>query len=321
LICLLKHDKAHSNTTINKMKIQLAKPIGALLTAGLFTLPNCLQAQPTAHYPTGLEGLKGASLPPPGVYLRDYNWFYYGDHINDSQGNRAVDQTAFIYAQAPRLLWITEVKLLDGYLGVDALMPFFYKDLKGVDHDFSAGDLFFEGTWSWHLKQWDLAVGAGAWAPTGEYSVWGKPNGGLMANPVLGGQGYWTEMLTAGATWYPDKAKKWSVSVLNRYEFNQEQEDTDITVGQAYTVEGGIGYGVTKTIDVGAIGYYQQKVTGDTGPELNQTPRNRVAGIGPEVSAFFPKIMLGVSLRYAYEFMAEDRLQGNTVSLTITKRF
>ena len=78
---------------------------------------------------------------------------------------------------------------------------------------------------------------------------------------------------------------------------------------------------MTKTIDVGAIGYYQQQVTGDTGPALNQTPRDRVAGIGPEVSAFFPKIMLGVSLRYAYEFMAENRLQGNTVTLTLTKRF
>ena len=163
--------------------------------------------------------------------------------------------------------------------------------------------------------------GCGRLGADGRVRVWGTPNGGLMANPVLAGQGYWTEMLTAGATWYPDEAKKWSVSVLNRYEFNQEQEDTDITVGQAYTVEGGIGYAVTKTIDIGAIGYYQQKVTGDTGPVQNQTPGNRVAAVGPEISAFFPEIMLGVSLRYAYEFMAENRLQGNTVTLTITKRF
>jgi hypothetical protein len=303
------------------MRIQLTKPIGALLTVGLFTLPNCLQAQPSAHYPPGLEGLKAATLPPPGVYLRDYNWFYYADQVNDAQNNKAADQKAFIYAQAPRLIWITDVQLLGGYLGVDALMPFMYKDLKGLDQDFSAGDLFFEGTWSWHPKQWDLAVGVGAWAPTGEYSTWAKPNGGLMACPVLAGQGYWTEMLTAGATWYPDEAKKWSVSVLNRYEFNQKQQDTDITPGQAYTVEGGIGYGVSKTFDIGAIGYYQQKVTGDSGPEQNQTPRNRVAGIGPEISAFFPEIMLGISLRYAYEFLADNRLQGNTFTLTITKRF
>jgi hypothetical protein len=31
--------------------------------------------------------------------------------------------------------------------------------------------------------------------------------------------------------------------------------------------------------------------------------------------------MLGVSLRYEYAFLAEDRLQGSTVMLTVTKRF
>jgi hypothetical protein len=293
------------------MRIQLIKPIGALLTAGLFTLPNCLQAQPSAHYPPGLEGLKGATLPPPGVYLRDYNWFYYADHANDAQNNKAADQQAFIYAQAPRLIWITDAKLLGGYLGVDALMPFMYKDLKGVDQAFSAGDFFFEGTWSWHPKQWDLALGAGAWAPTGKYS---------SSTPIYAGLGYWTEMLTAGATWYPDEQKKWSISALNRYEFNQGQQDTGTTIGQAYTVEGGIGYALFKGIDVGAIGYYQQLVTGDKDNPAG-SGRNRVAAVGPEISAFFPEIMFGISLRYAYEFLADNRLQGNTFTLTITKRF
>jgi hypothetical protein len=293
------------------MSIQLTKPIGALLTAGLFITPVCLRAQPTAHYPTGLEGLKAASLPPPGIYLRDYNWFYYADHVNNAQGDRVVDQSAFIYAQAPRLLWITDVKVLDGYLGVDALVPIFYKDLKGVDHDGGVGDLFFEGTWSRHWNQWDLSFGVGAWAPTGEFQ---------RDNKLSPGNGYWGEMLTAGATWYPDEAKTLSVSVLNRYEFNEEQEGTDISPGQVYTVEGGISYAVVKAIDIGPIGYYQQKVTTDRGPGASGA-RDRVAGIGPEVNAFFPNIMLGISLRYAYEFLAENRFQGNALTLTITKAF
>jgi hypothetical protein len=126
-------------------------------------------------------------------------------------------------------------------------------------------------------------------------------------------------MLTAGATWYPDEGKKWAISALNRYEFNQEQEDTDIRPGQAYTIEGGISYAVTKTIDVGAIGYFQIQTTGDKNSATSG--HDRVAAIGPEVNMFFPDIMLGISLRYAYEFMAESRLQGNTVTLTLTKKF
>jgi len=302
------------------MKHQLTRSIGALLLAGLFVFPNLLPAQPTAHYVPGSEGLKAATLPPPGFWFRDYNQFYFADQYNDSHGDKvgAADPTAYVYANVPRLLWITDLKLLDGYLGVDALLPIVYKQLeittpggKINDNTTGIGDLFFEGSWSWHLKQWDLSLAAGVWAPTGNFSE---------NNPTSPGNGYWGEMLTAGFTWYPDEQKRWSFSALNRYEFNQEQTDTDVTPGQAYTVEGGISYGLTKTVEVGPIGYFQQQVTADKGGG-SSNQRDRVAGIGPEVNTFFPKWMLGVSFRYAYEFLADNRLQGHTFTLTITKKF
>ena len=306
------------------MRTQLTKSIGGLLIAGLLTLPNFTQAQPSAHYVPGSEGLKGASLPPPGFWLRDYNYFYFSDSRNDPSGNKinALDANAFIYANIPRLLWITETKVLGGYLGMDALIPLVDTDLNIKagpnslinNNTFGVGDLFFEGTWSSHLKQFDLALGAGVWAPTGDSS-----NQPIQAPTTMAGLGYWTYMLTAGATWYIDDAKKWSVSALNRYEFSSEKEASDQIPGQAYTLEWGVGYGVTKTIDVGAAGYYQQQVNPTTGDTWSQ--RNRVAGVGPEISAFFPKYMLGVSLRYVYEFMAQNRFQGNTVTLTLTKKF
>ena len=308
-------------TTIGTRTTQLTKFIGSLLVAGLFTLPNLVQAQPTAHYAPGAEGIKAATLPPPGVYLRDYNFFYYSDQYNDANGNKVAgaNAKAFIYANLPRVIWITDLQVLGGNIGVDALLPLQYTDLRITtpggpfkDHTFGIGDLFFEGTWSKHIQQFDFSLGAGAWAPTGDSSS--------QQPTTRAGLGYWGEMLTAGATWYPDQAKRWALSVLNRYEFNQEKKDTDITPGQAYTVEGGLSYGVSKTMDVGAIGYYQQKVTEDSGSGASGA-RDRVAAIGPEISAFFPSAMLGLSFRYAYEFMAENRLQGNTFTLTVTKRF
>ena len=90
--------------------------------------------------------------------------------------------------------------------------------------------------------------------------------------------------------------------------------------GQAFTLEWAASYAVSKTVDVGAVGYYQQQVTEDHGQGAS-SERDRVAGVGPEVSVFYPSYTLGWSLRYAYEFMAESRLQGHTVALTITKRF
>jgi hypothetical protein len=284
--------------------------------ASLLAAPFTINAQPSAHYVPGSEGLFAATLPPPGVYLRDYNWFYWANQFNNNSGNKipGSNPSAFIYANVPRLLWITDVQFLGGYFGVDGLVPFAYKKLKAGPFDdatFGVSDPFVEGTWSAHTKHFDVALGFGVWMPTENFSA---------KNPTWAGLGYWDYMFTAGATWYPDDEKKWSISALNRYEINAQQDDTGITPGQVYTVEGGIGYGISKIVTVGAAGYYQQQTTSNTGTGADPN-RNRVAGIGPEISTFFPSIMLGVSLRYEYEFLAESRLQGNTVMLTVTKRF
>ena len=119
-------------------------------------------------------------------------------------------------------------------------------------------------------------------------------------------------MLTAGATWYIDNDKRWALSALNRYEFSTEKEDTEQIPGQAYTLEWGVSYGVTKTMDVGAAGYYQQQVNPTSGSAWSDRNRWRQ---WPEISAFFPKSCWAfIALRY--EFMAENRLQGHCVTYT-----
>jgi hypothetical protein len=290
-----------------------------LLAVSMAALPGLLQAQPSAHYVPGSEGIKGASLPPPGVYARDYNYFYWADQLNDASGNKngPADLDAFTYATIPRVIWITDTKFLGGFVGVDALLPLVYQQVSvntpGGPFNgstFGIGDFFGEGTLSWHPKQFDFAIGSGVWAPTGD-------SGPPPTTRV--GAGFWTFMQTAGATWYIDEGKTWAVSALNRYEFNTEQRDTHATPGQAYTLEWGVSKTLAKVVDLGAVGYYQQQVTTDSGAPASS--RNRVAAVGPEVSVAFPKQMFFVSLRYNYEFMAESRAQGNAVTLTLTKRF
>jgi hypothetical protein len=53
------------------------------------------------HYAAGQEGIKGGSLPSPGVYLRDDNLFYYGT------SDLLPDYKSYIYLQAPQLVWMT----------------------------------------------------------------------------------------------------------------------------------------------------------------------------------------------------------------------
>lgn len=302
----------------NKTKPQLlpytplmkTKSIVLLLSAAcLLALPQRLFAQ--NHYPAGVEGIKAGSLPPPGFYLRDYNYFYFSDKLKGGPPNFDL----FAYVQAPRAIWITDFKILGGYYGMDVLVPFVYTDLRagGFENDsFGLGDIHVEPiTLSWHVGQFDAAVGYAFWAPTGDFDA---------KRPDRPGKGFWSHMLTAGGTWYVDKEKTWAASILNRYEFHTEIEDTPITPGNTWTLEWGLSKSITKIIDVGVVGYYQKQTTEDDGPGASNV-REHVVALGPEISAFCPRLGLFTSLRYLKEFEAKDRPEGHTVALTLTKRW
>jgi hypothetical protein len=282
----------------------------ALLYA-LIAGASFVQAQTLSHYPAGVEGIKGSSLPPPGVYIRDYNYIYFADDFEN--GPPEFDLVA--YVQAPRLIWITDKKLLGGFYGMDVIVPLAYQDLdmsgfKGSD--FSLADIFVEPiTLSWHLKQYDFSFGYGFWAPSGDYSP---------SDPVSPGKGFWTHMFTGGVTVYADKAKTWSFSALNRYEISHERKDTGITPGQYWTLEWGFAKSLSKTVEVGLVGYNQIQTT-SAGGEGAPGIKDRVVGIGPEVAFVCPKIGLSTSIRYFREMGAQQRPEGNTINIILTRRF
>ena len=291
-----------------------------ILIAGTFALAAQLQGQPLpagSHYPVGAEGIKGASLPPPGVYLRDYNFFYTAGKVDGMPNGPDI----FAYVQAPRLIWMTGKTILGANYGMDVIVPFAYKNISaglpiGDGHNFNLADIQVEPLLlSWHLKQFDVAAGYAVWVPTGEFNADTPVH--QLTSP---GSGFWTQMLTLGGVWYPDEKKTWAISLLNRYEINTEQNHTDVTPGNMLTMEWGLSKTVCPNVDVGFIGYYQQLVTKDSGSGASSDYSN-VVGLGPEISAFCSKLGVFTSVRYAYEVTAHDRPQGQTIVLTITKRF
>ena len=119
---------------------------------------------------------------------------------------------------------------------------------------------------------------------------------------------------------YFDADKTWALSALNRYEFNMEERDTHITPGQIWTIEWGLSKSVHKAVDLGLVGYYRLQTTRDSGSNASRD-RDQVVGIGPEVVMFCSKLGMFTSLRYVHELAAKDRPQGDTVAVTLTKRF
>lgn len=296
--------------------------LGLLVTVAGFVRHSQAQPSPsfTGHYVPGVEGVKGASLPPPGVYVRDYNAFYWSSQLNGNNGTATpLDFNAFVYANLLRPIWISEWKVLGGNFGMDMIVPIQYTDLSvksgGVtlydEGIFGIGDLYFEpATLSWHGKQWDAAVGYSFFAPTGD----SEPG---TAKP---GKGFWTQMITAGGTVYFDEARTWSLSALNRYEFNSEEEDTGITPGQEWTIEWGLAKGVSKIVELGVSGYCQMQTTPDSGPNAS-SDLDQALALGPEVTAVWPQTGIMFSLRYLHQFDVYDRPEGDMAVLTLTRRF
>ena len=293
------------------MKIRLLLSLAAAVMLVLTAVPSAHAQWLYSHYKPGVEGLNAASLPPPGLYFRDYNYGYFADRFSEGPP----DFNLKAYVQAPRLIWISDFTILGGNYGADILVPFLYEDLKfqGYSgHEFGLYDPYFcPFILSWHFQQFDAAVAYGFWAPLGNYNT---------QDPLSTGKGFWTHMFTAGATWYPDVEKTWSLSLLNRYEINQENTDLDIRPGQTWTLEGGLAKKLTKNFDAGVVGYYQQQTTQDSGAKA-ASGLPSVVGVGPEINAVCPYTGIMASLRWAYEVAATDRPQGNVVNLTLTKRF
>jgi hypothetical protein len=337
----------------NNMKIGIRRTGITQLVLTSLCMALCSVKLCAQHYPAGSEGIKGATMPPPGLYFEDYNSFYFYDKVQGfpAQGRSGPEQ--FSYTQTPRLTWITPWHILDTDFGAAVRIPFVerlythsvpygppisttpfptYNYKTVTDSQFGLSDIQVEPLiLAWHLRRFDFVASYSLWIPTGDWNH----NNYIFDNF---GQGYWTHSIEFGATWYLDNKKTWAVSILNHYDINTAQysglyyEPTpsgvaslDTTLGDIYTLEWAVSKTIVKGIDVGVTGYYQQQVTDTEGPTFNgptwKKEKIHVAGIGPEIRGTYAKWGLSGSLRYAYEFSAMDHPQGNLITLTITKSF
>ncbi|MEO5347494.1 MAG: transporter [Magnetococcus sp. YQC-9] len=295
--------------------------LAGVCATGLALGSDALAAGEAGHYVHGVEGIKAASLPPPGVYWRWYNVYYGASKLKDQGGNnQPVGLDLDVFATVNRLIWITNHKLLGADYGLDVIVPLVNTDLDmknvggGLDFDkFGVGDITIEPLLlSWHGGQWDAAAAVGGYLPTGRYD---------KLNPASPGKDFYTLMFTLGGTWYPDAEKLWSMSLLSRYEIHSKKDQTDLRLGDDFHFEWGIGRKVHDLVELGVAGYAQWQVSDDKGSAAvgNPAVHDRVFGIGPEVSVTVPFLKGVLSLRGVKEFDAVDRPQGSVVTLTLTK--
>lgn len=301
------------------MRIRLA--LSSLIIAGCFCLPRAAAAQLNGFNIKGDQGLKAGSQAPPGIYYGAPLYWYGTDTIKNRDG-RTFSTTGDLnmFLGGPLVNGVTTKKLLGGNYGFMAALPFanVRVELPRFDSDPGPGlsDMYVQPfNLGWHADRVDTLAGYGFFAPTGRYADGADDNTGL---------GMWGHELFAGTTVFFDDKKAWHAATTGALEFHSSKKDSDIQVGTLLTLEGGFGRDfLMGAARVGLAYYAQWKLTDDTLtglPALVVQGKNRVAGLGPEVSvpiATKQTVYGFLTARYQWEMGARTTTQGDAFNVLV----
>jgi hypothetical protein len=269
----------------------------------------------------GDQGLKSGTQAPPGIYY-GAPFYWYGTDTIKNQDGRPFTTTGDLnmFLGGPLFSVVTTKKVLGGNYGFTVVVPLANVriELPRLDNDASPGisDLYIQPiNLGWHRARADVFTGYGFFAPTGRYTAGANDNTGL---------GMWAHEVFAGSTVYFDEKKAWHAATTGTLEFHSGKQDTDASVGTLLTLEGGAGRDfLMGAARVGLAYYAQWKLTDDTLtglPALIFQGKNRVAGLGPEVSipiATKQTVYGFLTARYQWEMGARTTTQGDALNVLV----
>ena len=178
----------------------------------------------------------------------------------------------------------------------------------------------------WHFDRADLQVGYAFVAPTGRFQAGASNNVG---------SGYWGNDVNAGTTAYITKNKGTSANLYIDWEGHGKKSGTNLTPGQAFTMEWGLGQALPLKKDqsviaqLGFVGYDQRQVSnnGGTLPVATGTiparlvPFYSVHSYGIQTNLIAPKPGLLGFFKYYWEYSASSRVLGRTIVFGFTWTF
>jgi hypothetical protein len=315
--------------------VQLAALIAVLSAA----VPA--QAQLSGENLLGDMGVKSGTQPEPGFYVSHIYYRYFTDTITGPNGERLVldpsgQGSQTVHAAVPLALYVSDKKLFGANIAMMAVMPFANGSLEapglGLSERASTGasDLYvMPMQLGWRFKRADAIAGVAFFAPTGRHAAGASDNLG---------KGMWSYEVSGGATVYLDEARSISIATTGYWETHTKKEGqvqigdmtvSDVKVGQLLTLEGGVGKSFLHgAASIGVAYYAQFKLTADQmtmsgalPPQTASLDRQRVWGVGPEVTvpiATSSRLLALVNVRYLWETGARVKTQGQSLLVTST---
>ncbi len=291
-----------------------------LLLAGLLLPLSCGVAHATeaggGAYPNGAETLAVAALPPPGDYLINYATFLTSSRFNDGRGNSAIPGFhVSAYADIPRYIHITDLKILGGTWAQQIFMPFVSLNVHAAGRQqnrFGIGDIIVNPfILGWSFGKNHVVAAMDTFVPTGQYS---KRN---LANI---GRNYFTfEPVLAYSYFSPERGPEASIKLM--YDFNTKNQATKYRSGQEFHLDYAAGFNFDP-VAVGLAGYYYKQTTDDRQFGAKVGPdgfRGEAFAIGPML-----RYQLGpipITAQYQHELYSRNRPVSDRFWLKAAFRF
>lgn len=285
----------------------------------------------TSFYLLGQRSQGAGTLPPEGVFFSVPNYAYSGDASGSASlpfgGSLAAGIDADIFLTLPTAIWVTPADILGGDFALTGTFVLGNVDLGAnatlvipglgtaaaslSDERWAVGDPVFGALVGWHAKNLNYLVSTSVNVPVGNYDA------GRLANISLN---RWAWDVTGAATWLNPEIGI-ELSGATGVTFNGENDETDYETGTEFHVEAAAAYHFSPSFSVGVNGYHYQQISGDSGSGAALGDfKGRVTAFGPTVSANFQlgPVPVFSSLRYFREFNVKNRLEGESLWMTVT---
>jgi hypothetical protein len=272
-------------------------------------------------YLLGLRGPASGVTPPEGVFFSNQFYAYKGS-ISGSLplegGKIGVRVQAKPLVTVPSLLWVTPLELLGGRLGLSLSIPYGQQNISAqggpirLSDKLSAfADPAISSYLGWKSGNFHWQLGASAYLPIGGYEA------GRLANISKKR----LALDTFGSLSWIDPATGIDISNAVGFTFSARNDATQYRTGNEFHWDWTISKRLTEQFTVGAIGYYYQQLSDDTGPGAKLGAfKGRIAAAGAIVGYDFKvnEVPIALKLRYFREFDAVNRLSGNAAYLSLS---
>jgi hypothetical protein len=316
------------------------KPIILAFALIIVGFASPLLGQQKGQWVPGQFGLNAGVIPDPGVTYANLALNYSADRLNDSNGNRILQNVTGTYSfwvDENVFYYVPKHKILGGYFMPYVALSYasgeLVADITGTNLTGGGGgsgfaDMFVQPlNIGWHFaKRVDFNVGYAFTAPTGRYTAGASNNVG---------SGYWGNDITSGTTLYITKDQGTSANFATSWEIHGQRtvasipagQVSKITPGQAFTDEWGIGQvlplkkDMSQLAQLGLVGYDQWQVSSNGGNYLvggnsvaaSRVPYYSVHAIGFQANYILPGKDVALFFKYYDEYSAKARPQGRTI--------